>query len=166
MLAGEESARPLPGSVSADEIVGAALSEVEDYKRIKVAMTRNLSVPGDVAPDLIHVISELFENATAYSPASEPVSVVSSLTADRQWRIDITDRGAGNARRPRSAGANERLGRRRVRVATGSVAAAPFPGMRPAAALYRPRHRPRRLRVLCANQTTHARCHGTVAARR
>ncbi|WP_019814613.1 sensor histidine kinase, partial [Saccharomonospora saliphila] len=95
VLAGEESARPLPGSVSADEIVGAALSEVEDYKRIKVAMTPNLSVPGDVAPDLIHVISELFENATAYSPASEPVSVVSSLTADRQWRIDITDRGAG-----------------------------------------------------------------------
>ncbi len=95
VLAGEDAGRPLPGSVPADEIIGAALSEVEDYKRIKVAVTPNLSVPGDAAADLIHVVSELFENATAYSPEHEPVSVVSSVSADREWRIDITDRGAG-----------------------------------------------------------------------
>ncbi|WP_198048278.1 nitrate- and nitrite sensing domain-containing protein, partial [Saccharomonospora iraqiensis] len=95
VLAGEDAGRPLPGSVPADEIIGAALSEVEDYKRIKVAVTPNLSVPGDAAADLIHVVSELFENATAYSPEHEPVSVVSSVGADREWRIDITDRGAG-----------------------------------------------------------------------
>ncbi|TLW91557.1 HAMP domain-containing protein [Saccharomonospora piscinae] len=93
VLAGEDAGRPLPGSVPASEIIGAALSEVEHYQRIAVEVPPALSVRGDVAADVIHVIAELFENATAYSP--EPVSVVSSVTRERQWRIDITDRGAG-----------------------------------------------------------------------
>ncbi|MGW9309585.1 sensor histidine kinase [Saccharomonospora azurea] len=95
VLAGEDGGRPLPGSVPASEIIGAALSEVEHYQRISVETPPMLSVQGDVASDLIHVIAELFENATAYSPEREMVTVVSSVTRERQWRIEITDRGAG-----------------------------------------------------------------------
>lgn len=95
VLSGEDAVRPLPGSVPASEVIGAALSEVEHYRRISVEASPELSVRGDAAADLIHVIAELFENATAYSPESERVTVVSSVTKERQWRIEITDRGAG-----------------------------------------------------------------------
>ncbi len=95
VLAGEDAGRPLPGSVPASEVIGAALSEVEHYQRISVETPPMLSVRGDAAADLIHVIAELFENATAYSPDHEQVSVVSSVTREKQWRIEITDRGAG-----------------------------------------------------------------------
>lgn len=95
VLAGEDAGRPLPGSVPASEIIGAALSEVEHYQRISVETPPMLSVRGEAAADLIHVIAELFENATAYSPEHEQVSVVSSVTRDKQWRIEIIDRGAG-----------------------------------------------------------------------
>ncbi|PXY31007.1 sensor histidine kinase [Prauserella muralis] len=95
VLAGQDVGRPLPGAVPADEIIGAALSEVEHYPRIKIAATPRLSVLGEAVGDLVHVISELFENATAYSGDETPVSVVSSVTPDGEWRIDITDRGAG-----------------------------------------------------------------------
>jgi signal transduction histidine kinase len=95
VLAGEDGGRPLPGSVPASEIIGAALSEVEHYQRISVETPPMLSVRGDVASDLIHVIAELFENATAYSPERELVTVASTVTREREWRIEITDRGAG-----------------------------------------------------------------------
>ncbi|PXY37125.1 histidine kinase [Prauserella coralliicola] len=95
VLAGQDAGRPLPGSVSADEIIGAALSEVEHYQRINVAATPRLAVLGEAVSDLVHVISELFENATDYSGDDAPVSVVSSMTEHGEWRIDITDRGAG-----------------------------------------------------------------------
>lgn len=95
VLAGQDVGRPLPGAVAAEEIIGAALSEVEHYQRINVAATPQIGVRGDIVGDLVHVISELFENATDYSPADTPVSVVSAVTQDGEWRIDITDRGAG-----------------------------------------------------------------------
>lgn len=95
VLAGQDVGRPLPGAVPAEEIIGAALSEVEHYQRIKVAATPQIAVRGDVVGDLVHVISELFENATDYSPDDAPVSVVSAVTPEGEWRIDITDRGAG-----------------------------------------------------------------------
>lgn len=95
VLAGQDVGRPLPGAVAAEEIIGAALSEVEHYQRINVAATPQIGVRGEIVGDLVHVISELFENATDYSPDDSPVSVVSAVTQDGEWRIDITDRGAG-----------------------------------------------------------------------
>ncbi|WP_199431376.1 sensor histidine kinase [Qaidamihabitans albus] len=95
VLAGYDAGPALPGAVPADEIIGAALSEVEHYPRIEVAATPGVAVRGDVVSDLIHVISELLENATEYSGQDAPVSVVSSATGRGDWRIDITDRGAG-----------------------------------------------------------------------
>ncbi|MBB3050306.1 signal transduction histidine kinase [Prauserella isguenensis] len=95
VLAGQDVGRPLPGAVAAEEIIGAALSEVEHYQRISVAATPQIGVRGEIVGDLVHVISELFENATDYSPDESPVSVVSAVTQDGEWRIDITDRGAG-----------------------------------------------------------------------
>jgi signal transduction histidine kinase len=94
VLSGTELGRTAYAPVSADEIVGAALSEVEHYQRIEIAPAPELAIVGDVVNDLVHVVSELLENATIYS-GEETVEVVSSATDTGDWRIDITDRGAG-----------------------------------------------------------------------
>ncbi|WP_158882078.1 sensor histidine kinase [Amycolatopsis anabasis] len=95
VLSGHDLGNRVPGSVAADEILGAALSEVEHYQRIELTATPALAVRGDAASDLVHVISELLENATLYSPDDTMVTVGGTVTRDGGWEVSITDRGAG-----------------------------------------------------------------------
>ncbi|MFD2474901.1 sensor histidine kinase [Amycolatopsis silviterrae] len=95
VLSGTDLVREDSGPVVADEIIGAALSEVEDYQRIEVGPAPALAVRGDAVNDLVHVVSELLENATRYSGPQSAVTVESARTPDGAWRIEITDRGAG-----------------------------------------------------------------------
>jgi signal transduction histidine kinase len=94
VLSGHDSAREDAGAVPADEIVGAALSEVEHYQRIELGPAPQVAVRGEAVNDLVHVISELLENATRYS-GDEPVTVASAETHDGDWQIEIIDHGAG-----------------------------------------------------------------------
>jgi signal transduction histidine kinase len=95
VLSGTDLVREDTGAVVADEIIGAALSEVEHYQRIELGPGPALAVRGEAVNDLVHVVSELLENATRYSDERTTVTVESARTADGAWRIDITDRGAG-----------------------------------------------------------------------
>ena len=94
--------------VAAEEIIGASLSEVEHYQRIELTATPDLAIVGEACSDLVHVISELLENATLYSPESTTVTVVSSTAADGAWEVHITDQGAGMPE-PEIQRANARL---------------------------------------------------------
>ncbi|MYW95429.1 HAMP domain-containing protein [Amycolatopsis rubida] len=95
VLSGTDLVREDTGPVVADEIIGAALSEVEDYQRIEIGPAPALAVRGDAVNDLVHVVSELLENATRYSGPQTAVTVESARTPEGAWRIEITDRGAG-----------------------------------------------------------------------
>jgi len=81
VLSGQDSAREDAGAVSADEIIGAALSEVEHYQRIELGPAPQVAVRGEAVNDLVHVISELLENATRYS-GEEMVTVASAAPAN------------------------------------------------------------------------------------
>lgn len=94
VLSGHDSAREDAGAVSADEIIGAALSEVEHYQRIELGPAPQVAVRGEAVNDLVHVISELLENATRYS-GKATVTVASAETHDGDWQIEIIDHGAG-----------------------------------------------------------------------
>jgi signal transduction histidine kinase len=95
VLSGTDFAREDEGPVVADEIIGAALSEVEHYQRVEVGPAPRVAVRGEAVNDLVHVISELLENATRYSPEQTTVTVSSAETHDGDWQIEIVDRGAG-----------------------------------------------------------------------
>ncbi|MDS0133443.1 MULTISPECIES: nitrate- and nitrite sensing domain-containing protein [unclassified Amycolatopsis] len=94
VLSGNDSAREDAGPVPADEIIGAALSEVEHYQRIELGPAPQVAVRGEAVNDLVHVVSELLENATRYS-GDEMVTVASAETHDGDWQIEIVDHGAG-----------------------------------------------------------------------
>ncbi|MGH3434562.1 MAG: sensor histidine kinase, partial [Thermocrispum sp.] len=95
VLTGNDFARMLPGSVAASEVIAAALSEIEHYQRVQLSTIPEISVRGDAVSDVVHVISELLENATNESGADGPVSVVSSINREGAWLVEITDSGEG-----------------------------------------------------------------------
>jgi signal transduction histidine kinase len=80
---------PLP------DVLRAAISEVEHYQRAVVRSVPDVRIAGYAAGDLIRSVSELIENATAFSPPDAQVSVVSRLLQDGSAVIDILDQGVG-----------------------------------------------------------------------
>ncbi len=95
VLTGNDFARMLPGTVAASEVIGAALSEIEQYQRVELASVPDIAVRGDVVSDVVHVISELLENATNGSPLETMVTLSSSVAKNGAWLVEITDRGPG-----------------------------------------------------------------------
>jgi signal transduction histidine kinase len=84
---------PLP------DVLRAAISEVEHYQRAEVRSVPDVRIAGYAAGDLIRSISELIENATAFSPPDAQVAVVSRLLPDGSAVIDIVDTGVGMGER-------------------------------------------------------------------
>jgi hypothetical protein len=76
------------------DVLRAAVAEVEDYTRIKVTATTDASLAGPAVGDVIHMIAELAENATIYSPPQTPVSITGSIVG-QGFAVEIEDRGLG-----------------------------------------------------------------------
>jgi len=82
--------------ITIDDIVLAALSEIEAYQRIRCDVEVPSTVSGHVAPDLIHLLAELFDNATAFSPPDSPVKVEARVSSEGV-ELTISDEGIGLA---------------------------------------------------------------------
>lgn len=94
VLADSDGRTRLKGSASVDDIVRAAISEVEDYQRIEILSLEHLKIRGAAVADLTHLLAELLENATAFSPPTSRVRVTGDLI-DGRYRILVMDEGMG-----------------------------------------------------------------------
>lgn len=94
VLADSDSRSRLKGSASVDDIARAAISEVEDYQRIEILSLEHLKIRGVAVADLTHLLAELLENATAFSPPTSRVRVTGDLI-DGRYRILVMDEGMG-----------------------------------------------------------------------
>ena len=90
------------------EVLRAAMSEVEEYRRVTLGATGDVSIVGAAAGDVGHLIAELLDNALRYSPPESSVSVSVSRAVDAGILIEVADRGLGMTAEDLSA-ANERL---------------------------------------------------------
>ncbi|CAL9648054.1 hypothetical protein SUDANB95_06502 [Actinosynnema sp. ALI-1.44] len=108
VLSGTDLSRRLTRPVPAAEVLGAAVSEVEQYARVQVGQTPELTVQGRAVNDLVHLIAELLDNATAFSDPVTKVTVRTARTRKGELAIEIQDRGVGMAEQE-IADANERL---------------------------------------------------------
>lgn len=95
VLSGTGLSRQLNRPVPVEEVVGAAISEVEQYKRIVVLSAPNAQVLGKAVSDLVHLIAELLDNATFFSGPDQQVRVRMVATRGRELVIQITDNGVG-----------------------------------------------------------------------
>jgi signal transduction histidine kinase len=77
------------------EIVRGAMGEVEEYQRVDLALENNPLVVGRVVSGIAHLVAELIENATTFSPTGSRVAVMSRMTAAGECQIAIVDSGIG-----------------------------------------------------------------------
>ncbi|MFF9557885.1 nitrate- and nitrite sensing domain-containing protein [Streptomyces albus] len=94
ILSGAAPSRQWRKPVQLMDVVRAAVAEVEDYERIEVRRLPRLAVDGSAVADLTHLIAELLENATVFSPPHTAVQVLGERVANG-FTLEIHDRGLG-----------------------------------------------------------------------
>ncbi|WP_248961958.1 sensor histidine kinase [Sphaerisporangium perillae] len=94
ILSGAVPGRGWRNPVPLYDVVRAAVEEVEDYLRVHITMPENMALSGASATDVIHLLAELVENATIFSPPQTHVEVRGDLVA-RGFVIEVEDRGLG-----------------------------------------------------------------------
>jgi signal transduction histidine kinase len=95
VLAGARLSRDRREPVQLSTVVQAAVSEVEDYRRVQIAAMPECTVVGAAAGGLIHLLAELIDNALRYSPPSSPVSVSAAPARDGGVLLRVSDAGLG-----------------------------------------------------------------------
>ncbi|MEV0724014.1 nitrate- and nitrite sensing domain-containing protein [Micromonospora purpureochromogenes] len=109
ILAGAAPGRGWRQPVAVLDVVRGAVSEVEAYDRVDIGAVQPAGVVGRAVADVIHLLAELIENATAYSPPETRVEV-SGQQVPRGYVVEITDHGLGMT--PQAVeNANRRLAR-------------------------------------------------------
>jgi signal transduction histidine kinase len=94
ILSGQSPARGWRNPVPFVDVIRAAVAEVEDYTRVSVISAGDTGLAGPAVGDIIHMIAELIENATIYSPPNTPV-VIHGGVVGHGFAIEIEDRGLG-----------------------------------------------------------------------
>ncbi|MBV9312813.1 MAG: nitrate- and nitrite sensing domain-containing protein [Pseudonocardia sp.] len=95
VLAGSELAKRSSQVVPVVDVLRAAVSEIEQYQRVVVQTPPDVRIIGRAASDLVHLIAELLDNATTFSPPETQVVVSSSQGPDGSVLVEIADQGVG-----------------------------------------------------------------------
>jgi signal transduction histidine kinase/CHASE3 domain sensor protein len=95
VLAGAEPPRRRGRPVALADVVRVAIGEVEDFARIQLLALDEAMVGGNVAVDLAHLLSELMENATHFSPPDTMVEIVGHRAGAEGYIISVSDQGIG-----------------------------------------------------------------------
>ncbi|HYN93944.1 MAG TPA: nitrate- and nitrite sensing domain-containing protein, partial [Pilimelia sp.] len=95
VLAGADSTRVQREPAALIDVLRAAQSEVEHYTRIEFGIVdRDIEVAAHAVNDLVHLVAELFDNATAFSPPDSHIVVEARRVGDRAV-LYVEDRGIG-----------------------------------------------------------------------
>ncbi|HET9860733.1 MAG TPA: ATP-binding protein [Nocardioidaceae bacterium] len=82
--------------LTVSDALQAATSGVQDYQRVRIRSANPMKINDDAAADVVHLLTELVDNALTYSPPNSTVTVGSRTTAQGVV-IDIADAGLGMA---------------------------------------------------------------------
>jgi signal transduction histidine kinase len=94
ILSGEVLGRGWRSPVQIVDVIRAAVAEVEDYVRVDVATETEAAIVGTAVADVIHLLAELIENATVFSPPNTRV-IVAADSVGNGFAIEVEDRGLG-----------------------------------------------------------------------
>ncbi|RKN42025.1 nitrate- and nitrite sensing domain-containing protein [Micromonospora endolithica] len=94
ILAGSPPGRGWRQPVAMVDLIRGAIGEVESYDRVDIAAVTPAGTAGRAVGDLMHLLAELIENATAFSPPDTRV-VVSGQPVANGYAIEVTDHGLG-----------------------------------------------------------------------
>ncbi|HKT01008.1 MAG TPA: nitrate- and nitrite sensing domain-containing protein [Rugosimonospora sp.] len=94
VLVGEASPRRWSAPLPISDVIRAAVSEVEEYRRVTLRRIDDAHVGGLYVTALAHMIAELVENGLAFSPPDVDVEIQGRHLGG-QYLIAITDQGIG-----------------------------------------------------------------------
>ncbi|MER7462144.1 nitrate- and nitrite sensing domain-containing protein [Streptomyces sp. NPDC097981] len=96
VLAGQEHGHGAGAAVPLIDVMRAAVSEIERYERVDLAALPPFTqVAGHAADDISHVLAELLENATTFSPPEAKVKVSGWLQDSGDVVLSVVDQGIG-----------------------------------------------------------------------
>ncbi|MCQ6552834.1 nitrate- and nitrite sensing domain-containing protein [Streptomyces sp. C10-9-1] len=96
VLAGAEHGQGHVGPVPLVDVLRAAVSEIERYDRVVIrSLPPHAQVAGFAADDLSHLVAELLENATAFSPPEAQVEMEGWLLEGGEVMLSVQDAGIG-----------------------------------------------------------------------
>ncbi|MFD9369144.1 nitrate- and nitrite sensing domain-containing protein [Streptomyces sp. NPDC060020] len=96
VLAGQEHGHGQGLPVPLVDVMRAAVSEIERYERVDLAALPSYTqVAGHAADDLSHVLAELLENATTFSPPEVKVKVSGWTLDSGDVVLSVVDEGIG-----------------------------------------------------------------------
>ena len=95
VLAGEEPVRKWTDSVPLADVARAAASEIEQYGRVALAVQPGITISGQAAADVVHLLAELIENATLFSPQTTQVRVSVMELNSGGVLVEVRDDGVG-----------------------------------------------------------------------
>ncbi|WP_438311631.1 nitrate- and nitrite sensing domain-containing protein [Streptomyces sp. HUAS TT3] len=96
VLAGQEHGQGAGAPVPLVDVMRAAVSEIERYERVDLAVPPSFTlVAGHAADDVSHVLAELLENATTFSPPGAKVRVSAQHLDNGDVVLSVVDEGIG-----------------------------------------------------------------------
>ncbi|MDT5203917.1 MAG: hypothetical protein QOD34_553 [Mycobacterium sp.] len=95
VLADAQISRDQREPVPLATVINAAVSEVEDYRRVAIGSVADCTVLGGSAGGVIHLLAELTDNALRYSPPTTPVKVSAVRGSEGGVLLRIADSGLG-----------------------------------------------------------------------
>ncbi|MFF1419791.1 nitrate- and nitrite sensing domain-containing protein [Streptomyces sp. NPDC058280] len=96
VLAGHDHGHGSTGPVPLVDVLRAAVSEIERYERVTIqSLPPHAQVAGFAADDLSHLVAELLENATAFSPPDAEVQLSGWLLESGEVMLSVEDQGIG-----------------------------------------------------------------------
>ncbi|MDG9702289.1 nitrate- and nitrite sensing domain-containing protein [Streptomyces sp. DH37] len=115
LLAGAEHTTGHLEPVPLLDVLRAAISEIERYERVEIAaLPPHAQVSGSAADDVSHLIAELVDNATAFSPPDAEVRLSGWMLENGEIMLSVEDEGIGAA--------PERLAELNAKLAEGASA--------------------------------------------
>ncbi|GLZ28770.1 hypothetical protein Lesp02_09600 [Lentzea sp. NBRC 105346] len=95
VLSGTDVARRFTQPVPLADVLRAAASEIEHYQRVVVKSTPTVEVVGYAASDLVRLVAELLDNATAFSAPDTQVMIGARADRDGGVLVEVADQGIG-----------------------------------------------------------------------
>ncbi|MFM9366785.1 nitrate- and nitrite sensing domain-containing protein [Streptomyces sp. Da 82-17] len=96
VLAGAEHRDSHPGPVPLIDVLRAAVSEIDAYDRVRIAsLPPHAHLAGATADDISHLVAELLENATTFSPPDAAVEASAWLLESGDVMLSVRDEGIG-----------------------------------------------------------------------
>jgi signal transduction histidine kinase len=94
VLGGAQPGRRWRRPAALEDVVRSAVSETEHFARVSAVRLPDVRVQGAAVGDLIHLLAELVDNATFFSPPDAPVTVHGNRVG-KGVVVEVEDQGLG-----------------------------------------------------------------------